>query len=106
MFFVFPGTFIEHSKNNKVAKNILSYGLQGLGIIMQLLFFVLVFDGIKSFSTGISTFITQMLYSVFVFVGGLSMRIIGAKIKNAEDIQNSIFYICACVIFMLLVLVV
>lgn len=103
LFFFFPGTFVKNNFDNKIVRNLVTYGLQVLGIAMQLFSVVFLVQGFKIFSTDFSQFTHEFISAIFVFLGGLYMRIIGVKNETENNISKTAICACVCSILMFLV---
>ena len=103
LFFFFPGTFVKNNFESKIVRNLITYGLQVLGIAMQIFSIVFLIQGFKILATDFSQFTHEFISAIFVFLGGLYMRIIGVKNETENNIGKPAICACVCSVLMFLV---
>ena len=103
LFLFFPCSCIKSEKGNKIANNLITFGLQLLGIITQLSSFLVVYEGCLAIFSNPAQFISKLLSAIFIFVGGLYLRIISARFRECKQTEKNIIGTCVCAILLFLI---
>lgn len=85
LFLFFPGTFFENNRGKQIAKNLIIYGLQTLGIILQITSIVPVVLLFKTSPFSLSSCVFNLVLTLLLLLGGLFVRITGIEYKEQEN---------------------
>ena len=103
LFFVFPCSCIKSEQGNKIVTNLIAFGLQTLGIITQISSFLFIYESCLVIFSNPTQFISKILSAVFIFIGGLYLRISSMKNYKNNQMEKSIIGICVCTILLFLI---
>lgn len=103
LFLIFPGTFFENKFGERIVKNFIVYGLQFLGIVLQISSVLPIITIFKVSQFNLTNFIFNIILALLLLFGGLFVRITGIQFKTKPDISKLTFLaivICGIVLFL------